>query len=213
MSVLFRPWNRKKEEKPPDAGAEASTVQRSLALNALFHQFRGERKYTILDLGPPVGANIDFFSQFTCRLHIEDLYDTLTSFDYFSPEDGFSYDAVFSYLLTYDKNYRFDFILAWDLFNYLDREILRHLARHLGKFSRKGTLLFTLFSANRHIPETPYRFRILDTESLLYQGRSSVLRACPRYEPSDLAKLMPQFRVFHSFVLRNGYREYIFLYE
>jgi hypothetical protein len=213
MSGWFRPTKKKEAEKKTEVGSEVSPIHRSLAFNALFHQFRGERKYTILDLGPPVGANVDFFSQFTCRLHIEDLYDTLTSFDYFSPEDGFSYDAVFSYLFPYDRNYRFDFILAWDLFNYLDREVLKHLAGHLGKFSRKGTMLFGLVSANRHIPETPHRFRIVDSERLLYQVSSSVLRDCPRYEPSDLAQLMPHFRVFQSFVLRNGYREYIFLYE
>ena len=190
---------------------EETAVHPSLGFNTLFHQFRGDRKYRILDLGPAVGDNIDFFSQFRCRIYIEDLYHTLNSFEYFTPDDGFSYAAVFEYLMPYLRNTRFDFILAWDLFNYLERDEFRHLIVHLSQFSRKGTVLFGLISTLKHIPETPYRFKIIDSEKLLYIQRSRVLKPCPRYEPSDLAELMPNFRICNSFLLRNGFKEYLFL--
>ena len=187
------------------------SVHPSLGFNTLFHQFRGNRKYKILDLGPAVGDNVDFFSQFRCRIFIEDLYRTLNSFEYLTPDDGFSYAAVFEYLLPYLKNTRFDFILAWDVFNYLDRDEFRHLILHLSQFSRKGTVLFSLISTLKHIPETPYRFKIIDSENLLYNCSSMNLKPGPRYEPSDLAELMPNFRICNSFLLRNGFKEYLFL--
>ncbi|MEJ2076980.1 MAG: hypothetical protein P8020_12560 [Acidobacteriota bacterium] len=212
MSTWFRRWDRKSTAETAEEAPESS-VQKSLALNTLFHQIKEGQKYTILDLGPPVGGNVEFFSQYSCKLYIEDLFETITSFDFLSPEDGFSYDKVFSYLLPYQKSCRFDFILAWDVLNYLDREAFRSLMIHLGRFSRKGTLMFSLISTNRHMPEVPHRFKILDNENLSYVSQSSVLRDCPRYESTELAHMMPGFRVANSFFLRNGYREYLFLYE
>ena len=211
----MRGWFRSRKSQgiaqPEAVPREEAGVHTSLGFNTLYHQFRSGRKYRILDLGPAIGDNIDFFGQFRCRIHIEDLYRTLNSFEYLSPEDGFSYAAVFEYLLPYPKNTRFDFILAWDIFNYLDREEFRHLIVHLSQFSRKGTVLFSLISTLKNIPETPYRFRIADSENLLYERSSEILKPCPRYEPSDLNELMPNFRICNSFLLRNGFKEYLFL--
>ncbi|MFZ0427170.1 MAG: hypothetical protein WAO20_03565 [Acidobacteriota bacterium] len=212
MSAWFRRWEKKTAAATAEEAPESS-VQKSLALNTLFHQVKEGQKYTILDLGPPVGENVEFFSRYSCKLVIEDLFETVTSFDFLSPEDGFSYEKVFSYLLPYQKTCRFDFILAWDVLNYLDRDAFRNLMVHLGKFSRRGTLMFSLISTNRHMPETPHRFKIVDQESLMYVNQSTVVRDCPRYESTDLSHLMPNFRVANSFVLRNGYREYLFSYE
>ena len=205
-----RPQEPDKEEEP---ALIEPVVHRSLALNVLYNQFKKEKKYRILDLGPALGGNVDFFSQFRCTICIEDLYSTLSSFDYLSPEDGFSYDAVFSYLLPYIRKARFDLILAWDLLDFLDRDEFKHLIMHLGQYSRSGTLLFSLISTQNHIPETPCNFRIVDDERLEYRFNSSVLRNCPKYGKSDFDSLMPNFRVCNSFLLRNGFREYLFLYE
>ena len=185
----------------------------SLALNSLYHQLSPGRKYNILDLGPALGANVDFFSQFPTKIYIEDLHRTLTSFDFFSPEDGFTYQTVFNYLLPYSSNTRFDIIMAWDILNYLEREEYRHLIGHLIHFCHTSTLLFALISTSKHIPEKPTTFRIVDQEHLLYETNSGILRDCPQYEQTDLNALMPGFRVCNSFLLRNGFKEYLFIYE
>lgn len=201
------------ERKLVDAPRSGGDIQTSLALNVLFHQLRPDRKYHILDLGPACGANVDFFSQFACKVYIEDFYRTLTSFDFLPPEEGSSYEAVFEYLFPYWKNTRFDFIMSWDIFNYLGREEFHHLICHLGQFCRPGTLLFALVSTLKHIPEKPTTFKILDQQRLLYEANSSIFRSCPRYEQSDLDQLMPGFRVSNSFILRNGFKEYLFVCE
>ncbi|HYG63610.1 MAG TPA: hypothetical protein VEL74_13595, partial [Thermoanaerobaculia bacterium] len=54
-------------------------VHKSLALAALFEEIRKGNKPRILDLGSAVGSNVEFLSQFGCKLHIEDLYAALTS--------------------------------------------------------------------------------------------------------------------------------------
>jgi hypothetical protein len=205
-------------KEPPAEPAEQpqppkGIPQRSLALNALVQQFRGEKKYHVLDLGPADGPTIEFFSRFRCRLYIEDLYDTLNSFDYFSPEDGFDYDVVFRYLLPFPRELKFDFILAWDLFNYFDKDVLGSLTAHLTKHCRRGTILLCQIATQHHIPELPYRIRIVDDETIEYIPQSEVMKEAPRYEVGDLARLLPGFRSLSSFVLRNGYREYLFFFD
>ncbi|MGH9341341.1 MAG: hypothetical protein ACRD1R_17535 [Acidobacteriota bacterium] len=185
----------------------------SLAFNTLVHQCRADRKYHILDLGSAFGENVEFFSQIRCRLYIENFYKTFSSFDYLSPEgDGPSYEKVFEYLLPFPKGTRFDIILTWDLLNYLDRKEFRHLIGHLGHYCQPGTLLLALISTLKHIPEKPINFRIINQEKLLYQNTSTVLRACPHYQQTDFNHLMPDFRVCNSFLLRNGIKEYLFVY-
>ena len=103
--------------------------------------------------------------------------------------------------------------MAWDIFNYLERDEFKSLITHLGNFCHKGTLLFSLISTRKHIPEKPTTFRIVDQENLQNQIESSVLRLCPGYQQTDLNHLMPHFRVCNSFLLRNGFKEYLFVYE
>ena len=194
--------------KPPSFESEEHHT--SLGLNTLFHRLRRDQTYNILDLGPACSDNLDFFSQFSGKIYIEDFHNTLISFDFLCPEDGLSLDEIFQYLLPYPKETRFDIIFSWDLFNYLERREFLHLARHLTRFCRDGTLIFSLISTKDVIPEQPGVFRILNPERLAYRVSSRIMRECPRYQERDLARLMPAFRVSNSFLLRNGFREYLF---
>ncbi len=212
MKQWFSALGLKSKEEPIEDSPLEPEVSASLALKVLYDQLRHQRKYHVLDLGPALGANVDFFSQFSCKVYIEDFYRTLTSFDYLS-EDKLSYQAVFEYLLPYKKNTRFDIILGWDLFNYLERDELQSLILHLGHFCHKGTLLFALISTSKYVPEKTTTFQIMDHDHLLYQTNSTVLRPCPRYQQTDLNQLIPHFRVSNSFLLRNGFKEYLFSCE
>jgi hypothetical protein len=212
MKWLSSIWS-KGEQGLEGALPQASGVYVSLAMQVLLQQLKPERRYSILDLGSAQGRNIEFFSQFAGKISVEDLHATLTSFDFLSPEDGFSYEAVFEYLLPYRKNTRFDIILAWDLLNYLEKDEFKHLIRHLSRFCRAGTFLLALICTSKHMPDKPTRFHIVDEQNLEYRNDSNVLRACPLYQQGDLKNLLPSFRVYNSFLLRNGMKEYLFVFE
>ena len=185
-------------------------IQRSLALKKLTGKLQNEKRYNILDLGSSVSQNIDFCSAFCQKLYIEDFYCTLSSFDFLSPEDGLSLDIVYQYLLPYKAETQFDIILAWDLFNYLDELEFRELMVHLGRFCRTNTLLFAFISTCKSIPERPAKYSIVDTETITSQKLSNIIRPCPQYQETQLNKLMPEYQVLNSFLLRNGFKEYLF---
>src|SRR5262245_28130752 len=90
-------------------------VHRSLALAALFDEIRG-RKVTVLDLGSAVGSNVEFLSQYGCKLYIEDLYAALSSRFSSGEGDDLADPEFFAEFLSLPEDTRFDVILAWDLF-------------------------------------------------------------------------------------------------
>ncbi len=186
-------------------------VYRSLGLNALLASLTGDRKYYILDLGPALGVNVDFWSRLNCRLHIEDFYNNYVRRKASGTEE--SSEAIFADLLPYGEETRFDVILAWDLFNYLDLEELGALVQRLAGWCHPGTLLFALLSYQPTIPAQPTLFKIVDSERMMYQTATSDTRPCPRYQPRDIAKLMARFNVSSSFLMRHGVQEYMFSFN
>jgi hypothetical protein len=55
-------------------GSHQPAIYKSLGLNVLVNLMSVSWKPEVLDLGPALGANVDFWSGYPCRLHIRDLY-------------------------------------------------------------------------------------------------------------------------------------------
>jgi hypothetical protein len=185
-------------------------VHRSLALSALFEGIRG-RKVNVLDLGSAVGSNVEFLSQYGCKLFIEDLYAARSSRT--SGEGDLAGSEFFADFLSLPEDTRFDVILAWDLFNYLHRKELATFSEQLRRFSHKGTLLLALISYHKQIPTQPYRFKIKDEQTLVYERRTPSERPSPRLAPAEVTGLLKGFRVDRSFLLKHGIQEYLLVRE
>jgi len=187
-------------------------VHKSLGLNALLGPVRGDRSYSILDLGPALEANVRFWSQFSCRLHIHDFYRGYLEWKAaVLPEEA--EEAAFSALLPFSDETVFDIILAWDIFNYFDLRELEALVQRLSRWCRPGTRLFALISSLPNISVSPTIFRILNREQMIYEIPTQDTRPCPRHQPRDIARLMTRFTVSSSFLLRHGIQEYVFAFK
>jgi cyclopropane fatty-acyl-phospholipid synthase-like methyltransferase len=193
--------------------APVSVTQNSLALDFLCQHLRPEKKYNILDLGSAWPENIDFYSKYTSKLYVEDLYEALS--DQSSPElQNGAMDvgsAAYSDLLTYQGDTTFNIIFAWDLFNYLSRERLYAFMQELSKRCSRKAFIFAFISTRSQITQRPLAYKILDQKNILCGTTDSKEeRLHPRYREAELLKIMPGFKVFKSFLLRNGMQEYLF---
>ncbi len=186
-------------------------VHRSLALAALLDEIRG-RKVTVLDLGSAVGSNVDYLSQFGCKLYIEDLYSALST-RVSSGEDDLIGPEFFAEFLPVPEDTRFDVVLAWDLFNYLRRKELASFGEQLNRYTEPGSMIFALISYHKQIPAQPYRFKIQDEQHLIYDRRTAAERPSPRFVPYEVTGLLKGFRVDRSFLLQNGMQEYLLVRE
>lgn len=195
----------------PHDPAPASEVRfSSLAMGVLIEHVGRRRDCCVLDLGPGFGANVDFLSQFSSRIFIEDLHQTLASIG--RPYSGADriYCPLYPVLLPYHEQAQFDLVLLWNLLDYLDRDDIRRLVSHLAGLSRRGTLLYGLVSTRQKIPDTPASYKIADPGNLICLPTALAQRDGPRHSQVRLLELMRGFRVKRSFLLRNGMQEYLF---
>ncbi len=188
-------------------------VHKSLGLKALLDRVRDDQVYSILDLGPALEANVQFWSQFTCRLYICDFYRSYRERKSAPAREEDSGEDAFDAPLAFSDKTVFDIILAWDLFNYLDLKELAALVQRLSRWCRSGTMLFTLISSLPKISMLPTMFRILNREQLIYKIPAQATRPCPRHQPRDIIRLMSGFTVSNSFLSRHGIQEYVFVFK
>ncbi len=191
--------------------ASEAPAYRSLALGALLQQLETGRLHTVLDFGPALGGNLKFWAPYASRICFEDFYRTWEELGFPRPAEG-RYDAsTLQSLFAFDRKDRFDVVLTWDLFNYLESEHTQAIAAYLSQYCRAGALVFALLSSLPSIPSHPNRFRIISPEQVLYEKVGSGSRSSPRYQPREVARMMPGFQVLNSFLLRHGVQEYLFL--
>jgi hypothetical protein len=210
MSWFSRGSASRKEQGATQTEVEPE-VHRSLAMATLFEEIRKRPKLQVLDLGSVVGSNVEFLSQYGCKLYIEDLYAALSSAqrgegEIVSPE-------FFAEFLSLPDDTRFDVVFAWDIFNYLQRKELAYLGLQLRRFCPPGALLFAQISILKQIPAQPYRYKIKDEQNLIYERRTPTERPSPRFAPAEVTGLLKGFRVDRSFLLKHGIQEYLLLRE
>ena len=202
--TLLKPLTLKHQEKDEYT---------SLGLRALLDSLGDRIQGGILDLGPAVGSNVDFFSKLSSSFYVADLFRALESNRPVTNTDEMHWDPVFEKILPYEEGSRFDLILGWDVINYLRAPQIEALARCLGPYCSADTVLFSMISTRKQIPARPRSYQVLSPEKLLYQTSTQAVRPCPLYKEPDLVRLLTGFRVKTSYLLRNGMLEYLFSYE
>lgn len=200
--------SRRPPPAPEEAAPAAPETHHSLALPDLLSQLHPDRRLHILDLGPAIGANVDFWTdRHLCTVEVADVYPSLVAAQRGDP------GAAVAAALPAEGARVADVVLAWDVFNYLDRERLKALGERLAARSRPGTLLFALVWTGKEIPVEPGRFLIQDESHLAYGVDTSRTRPGPRYRPAEVAAMTAGFATDRSFLLRHGVQEYLLVRE
>ena len=189
-------------------------VLRTPGLELLAGRIAGLRRSDILDLGSPCRANVEYLSQFSCVLHIGDISRGLADDPEMSvPEEERDVEGVVERLFSKEDDIRFDAIFAWDIFDYLDAATSTAIMRRVGHSCRTGTLLYLTTSNAETIPDEPARYTILDEQNFRFERRGTGIRDGMRHSPRGLERIMPGFRLQHSFLLGHQMQDYLFAYD
>ncbi|MFQ5524904.1 MAG: hypothetical protein ACE5GX_01455 [Thermoanaerobaculia bacterium] len=194
-------------EAATSAGSDSGPTEHpSLALEHAIAPVRPHGGF-VLDLGPATGANVSFFAGLCCKLFIADLSSSI--FETASPVDrAEALDETLSRDIPVNET--FDLVLLWDLLDYLDDAEIRILSARLRPACRDRTLLHSLVSFRKDIPDRPVRYEIRDSKTILYAPESQLRRPAPLRKEPELARLMPDFVVDSTYLLRHGRQEYLF---
>ena len=209
LSDLFS-RKRKDQTAGADAGAGAPAYP-TKALAKFLSSLNARPQPRLVDLGPVVGTNVNFFGEeLGCKIHVEDLFsdieghfregrlDALQSFfaKRFAQEDG-----------------SVDGILCWDIFDYLDKTSAQVLARELIRMLRPDGMLFALFNiveAATKAPPAYTRYVVADRHNLQYRSYVAARGKQRPLSPRDIQRLFEPLHIAEQFLLKNNLREVLF---
>jgi hypothetical protein len=194
--------------EPAPARVEPDFVVPSKALRKFIAVLRQSPFPALLDLGPVVGSNIEYFGeQLGCKVFIEDLFADIERFE----REGrlAELPAFLETRLPQDPG-SVDGILCWDLFDFLDKPSARVVAEHLMRVLKVNGALFGFF-ATAHPAEVRFsKFIVADDSSVRHRPYSTPRMRQAAWQNRDIIKLFGRLRVSDSFLLRSNVREIVF---
>lgn len=205
------------QHAPAVTGAAGTAGVRGETSSPLFEALTGtleeSPRVAVLDLASATGSNIEFFTRFSCALHIADAVDALASLRAETdPETGrlqtAHLGAEIARHLPEAGGGAFDLILAWDLLNYLEAPVFPAFAARLADLMQRGSRLHAFLWSQPRMPSAPSRFRILDAGRMAFAADGGT-RECPRHTQRDLERHLPALSVQRSVLLRSGLQEYV----
>lgn len=175
----------------------------------------------LLDLGPVAQSTVSFFTDLSFRVYTEDLLrgwrDFLRAEEARMREAPVGTEAATSPAMLAENflsgslrypDETFHAVLAWDIFDYLDAELLPRLAQRLHELVRPNGLLLAAFHASR--PEGFHRYRVVDKQTIELVPAAPLAAPQRIFQNREILNLFSRFRTSKTFVGRDHLREALF---
>ena len=204
-----RPSGSPNEAAPVERPTLQAPAYPTKALRKFLATLSAQESPVLLDLGPVVGSNLNFFGEtLGCKVFIEDLYadierhvraNTLADLPAFLKKRLTMADASV------------DGVLMWDLVDYLDLPAAQALAGELVRVMRVDGALLGFFNASAPRGELQYTKYIVEDEVTLRHREYPASRGRQRVlQNRDIIRLFEGLRVSDSFLLQTNVRELLF---
>jgi 2-polyprenyl-3-methyl-5-hydroxy-6-metoxy-1,4-benzoquinol methylase len=194
----------------PDAAPviDSETPVASRAFPKFLGALAGRDRLTIIDVGPVVGSNLDFFAaRAACKIYIEDLFSEIEQHARAGTRAKLA-SILPSRLPQADGTV--DAVLCWDMFDFLDKAAAQAFARELVRVLRPGGALFGLFS-NQMGEQTHYtKFVIKNDSHFLHRTQPATPVARQVLPNRDIIRLFDGLLVSDSYLLLTHTREIVF---
>jgi hypothetical protein len=209
LTDLFK---RRKEDPDAEPGASSAPVFPTKALGRFITVLSTRDQPILLDLGPVVGPNVNFFGeQLGCKIFVEDVSKDIDR----HVKDG-TIEALPGFLskrFPQDDN-SFDGILCWDIFDFLDRPSTLALSAQLARVLRPDGVLLALFAGSENlVPDVRgsyIRHVVVDQHNVQRRPHPA---AAPRQKPlpnRDIQRMFEPLRISEQFLLKTNIREVLF---
>lgn len=178
---------------------------RSPGITAIYNELKSSSKNRILDLGASSGASFAFFAHLSCKIRFENLNDffAVTEVDRLTNEQVICH--LDRYLSCFDADEKFDVVLTWDIFDYLDLPVIEWLIKRLSLLFTPTTLLHSVRSVSRSISPTPRAFQIIDQYQINVEALASEqIRQHPCHHTAQLLKHLPHCYMENSYLNYDG---------
>lgn len=169
----------------------------------------------VLDLGTIAGSTSDAFLNLKCECYFEDLGEYIQML---AEDSSCALEKLEAFLVPKPESVQFDFLLTWDLFNYLDMEIIAHLMKLLDGHLKPGTVLHTMQYIGTTQPAKPRSYRLLANHQFEAIDSGQETRVPARgHLIVDLLKNMDHFNLSNTMMNQQGMEkdviEYLLEYD
>jgi SAM-dependent methyltransferase len=187
----------------------ADPVFATKALRKFLTSLTSRESPVLLDLGPVVGSNVNFFGQqLGCKIFVEDIFADI---------ERHARDGKLEALPDFFKkrfpqaDATFDGILCWDVMDYLDRASANELAAQMMRVLRPDGALLGFF-ASGPVRDTPRytKYIIVDEVNLQHRWYPASRGRGTSLLNRDIIRMFSTLRVSDSFLLQNNLREILF---
>ncbi|GMV23124.1 MAG: hypothetical protein AMXMBFR57_30730 [Acidimicrobiia bacterium] len=203
-------WGQKTADAPPTPSPAA--VDEVATTSKVFPRFLSamtqRERPIILDLGPVVGANVEFLGErLGCKIYIENLFLDAERARLSGDQSGLA-DVLLERLSRLSDG--FDGVLCWDLFDFLDAKVGKAVAGQLANLLHPSGAVYGFFGTTpielrhhtRYVIEADDRFR-LQTSPCAPIARTVLLTR-------DITKMFEGLSVAESVLLKTSTRETLF---
>jgi SAM-dependent methyltransferase len=199
-------------ETIPEQGSQKLT-RRSSGLGELSRTWESGENLCVLDLGSTSPTNIRHFTERGHRIYSEDLLTASTDPELLTTdEQGVAALDSRKFLaenLVYPAAH-FDFVLCWNLPDYLDESLVKPVVGRLWSVLKPGGMLLAFFHTRDAGPDSPcHRFHIIGTDTL--EMKKIELRREARRTSGGAAHASDSFqlqRVFNNRHIENLFRDF-----
>lgn len=204
--------NRRAADRQPAADARpasaAEPAQPTKALQKFLGCLQARESPVLLDLGPVVGSNVNFFGeQLGCRIRVEDVASDI--------ELHIKKDTVADLPKFFETRFTqpagtVDGILCWDVLDYLDKPAAQALATACARLLRPDGALLGFFSTAEGRDPVYTKYVIVDPQSLRYRTYPASRPRQRSMLNGDIIRLFKDLRVSDSFLMKTNVREMLF---
>jgi hypothetical protein len=209
LSNLMKWAPRRPGPAAGDAPAPAAgTVAASKAFPRFLTLLSQQPSPVLLDFGPVVGSNVEFFGErLGCKLHIEDVVTDLARHARAGTLDELtaSLESRFGH-----ADGSIDGILCWDCFDFLPKAAAQALARQIVRMLRPGGVAMGFFCTSG-VPSSPYtKVEVVDEGNLRHRPYANTIGARTSLPNREILRMFEGLTVADSFLLKNNIREMLF---
>lgn len=159
----------------------------------------------IIDLGPVIGSNVAYLGErLGCKLFIEDLF---ADFDRHARAGtlGDLPAAIESRFRHADASV--DGVLAWDVFDFLDKASAQALARQVSRMLRPGGAVMGFFTMTAAARASFTKYEVIDDSSLRHRPHPGTGGPKHVLVNRDILTMFDGLVVSESFLLKSNTRE------
>jgi hypothetical protein len=210
LSDLF---SRRRKDDPDAADAASDApLHPTRALPKFLASLSSRQQPVILDLGPVVGSNVNFFGeQLGCKIFVEDLSKDIDR--HFKESTLEALPLFFANRFPQEAG-SVDGILCWDIFDYLDLKSAPPLAAQLSRILRPDGALLAFFATEEPKPgsgrPTYTRHIVHDPANLQHRPYPAARSKQRPLQNRDIQRMFEPLRITEQFLLKTKMRELLF---